>query len=121
MVNGIWGMLRKAGVLKSEDGGAFVSSVWFGWFVQLVLQIIVQPSILPGAAAARAPPTLTAFSFGMNFMPAFLDSKANSLPPKISREYYGLEPAIVPIEPTMESMEPKEHPPETQDEEEEEP
>jgi len=53
---------------------------------------MVQPSILPGNPAAAAPPTLTAFGFGMNFMPAFLDSKANSLPATITREYYGLDP-----------------------------
>ncbi|CAB9530963.1 expressed unknown protein [Seminavis robusta] len=91
--NAIWGMLRYFGIMKPKDGGAFVCSVWFGWFVQLVLQIMVQPSILPGATAARAPPTLTAFAFGMNFMPAFLDSKAGSLPNETEiRDYYGLDP-----------------------------
>lgn len=85
-------MLKQKGFVKNEDGGAFVCSIWFGWLVQLVLQIMVQPSILPGATAARAPPTLAAFAFGMNFMPAFLDSKASSMPVELSREYYGLEP-----------------------------
>jgi len=92
IVNAIWGMLRQLGVVKPQDGGAFVSSIWLGWLVQLVLQNMVQPSILPGNPAAAAPPTLTAFGFGMNFMPAFLDSKANNLPATITREYYGLDP-----------------------------
>ena len=90
--NAIWGMLRYFGVFKPNDGGAFVCSIWFGWFVQLVLQIIVQPSILPGAIGARFPPELAAFAFGMNFLPAFLDSKANSLPTEIHPEDYGFEP-----------------------------
>mmetsp|Transcript_56978 Transcript_56978/g.138810 ORF Transcript_56978/g.138810 Transcript_56978/m.138810 type:complete len:408 (+) Transcript_56978:176-1399(+) len=90
MFNGLWGMLRKLGILvPKEDSGLFVCMIWAGWFIQLVIQIIVQPSILPGAAAARAPPTLTAFSFGMNFMPAYLDSKAKSLPENIDADYYG--------------------------------
>ena len=83
-------MLRKLGIIvPREDSGLFVCMIWAGWFIQLVVQIIVQPSILPGAAAARAPPTLTAFSFGMNFMPAYLDSKAKSLPENIDADYYG--------------------------------
>ena len=83
-------MLRKFGILvPKEDNGIFVCMIWVGWFIQLVIQIIVQPSILPGAVAARAPPTLTAFSFGMNFMPAYLDSKAKSLPENIDADYYG--------------------------------
>jgi len=90
MFNGLWGMLRKLGILvPKEDSGLFVSMIWMGWFIQLVIQIIVQPSILPGAAAARAPPTLTAFSFGINFMPAYLDSKAKSLPETLDADYYG--------------------------------
>ena len=89
--NAFWGALRYFGVLKAQDGGLFVSSIWFGWIVQLILQIMVQPSILPGAVAARAPPTLTAFAFGMNFMPAFLDSKANGMPAETDRAYYGLD------------------------------
>ena len=105
MFNGIWGMLRKAGVLDSDDGGAFVCSIWFGWFVQLVLQIMVQPSILPGAIGARAPPELAAFAFGMNFMPAYLDSKANSMPAEIDREYYGLDPLEQPSETNGETEE----------------
>ena len=67
-------------------------------FVQLVLQCLFQPASLPGALVARAPPTLTAFAFGMNFMPAFLDSKSNTIPEHNNgsegidlREYYGLE------------------------------
>lgn len=84
--------MRQCGVFNPDDGGAFKLSIWMGWLVQLVLQIIVQPSILPGADGAAAPPTLTAFAFGMNFMPAYLDYKANSLPAEIDRSYYGLGP-----------------------------
>lgn len=104
----IWGVLRYYGVLKPQDGGAFVAAVWFGWLVQLVLQIMVQPSILPGAVAARAPPTLTAFAFGMNFMPAFLDSKANSMPDdsEITPEYYGILNSINESENTFDEEAP---------------
>lgn len=98
ILNGLWGILRQCGVLKAEDGGAFVASIWFGWLVQLVLQIMVQPSVLPGGTAAAVPPTVTAFAFGMNFMPAYLDYKANSLPPTISRAFYGLEPVLEEVE-----------------------
>jgi len=96
IVNAIWGMLRQKGILKADDGGMFVMSIWFGWFVQLVLQIMVQPSVLIGGTAAAAPPTLTAFAFGMNFMPAYLDSKSNTLPELEGndlRAYYGLAPS----------------------------
>jgi hypothetical protein len=92
VLNGFWGILRQCRVFQPNDGGAFVCSVYFGWLVQLVLQIMVQPSILPGTAFLQVPPTVTAFAFGMNFMPAYLDSKANSLPAEISPEYYGLDP-----------------------------
>jgi hypothetical protein len=92
VLNGMWGIMRQCRVFKPNDGGAFVCSIYFGWLVQLVLQIMVQPSILPGPTSLQVPPTVTAFAFGMNFMPAYLDSKANSLPAEISREYYGLNP-----------------------------
>ena len=82
-------MVRKLGWIPKEDGGAFVCSIWVGWLIQLVLQIMVQPSVLAGATAARAPPTLTAFAFGMNFMPAYLDSKAKLLPGNMTPDYYG--------------------------------
>jgi hypothetical protein len=87
--NGTWGMLRKFGVVSRNDGGAFVCSIWFGWIVQLALQALVQPGVLPGPNAIGEPPELTAFCFGMNFMPAYLDSKSRSLPQSIAPDYYG--------------------------------
>lgn len=86
-------MVRRVGVTVPQkhrhgDGQAFVCSVWSGWFIQLVLQCIVQPSIIPGATATGAPPTLVAFAFGMNFMPAFLASKSQSLLDVIRPDYY---------------------------------
>ena len=80
-------MLRKVGWI-SRNGNVFVWSIWFGWMAQLVIQILVQPSILPGVASLREPPELTAFCFGLNFMPAFLDSKSRSLPESIEPQYY---------------------------------
>lgn len=92
MMNGIWGILKRYGLLvPAQDGGAFATSIWTGWLIQLVIQVIVQPSILPGAVAARFPPELAAFAFGMNFMPAYLDAKSNSLPNEIEPEYFGQE------------------------------
>ena len=81
-------MLRKLGVV-SQEGGIFATSIWAGWFLQLVLQIVVQPSYLADLGATRAPPELAAFAFGMNFMPAYLDSKGQELPNIIEPEYYG--------------------------------
>ena len=79
--------MRKLGWV-SRNGNAFVWSIWFGWIAQLVIQILVQPSILPGLTSLREPPELTAFCFGVNFMPAFLDSKSRSLPESIEPQYY---------------------------------
>ena len=94
MFNGIWGMLRKLGVVVvSQEGGLFATSIWVGWFLQLVLQIVVQPSYLADIGATRAPPELAAFAFGMNFMPAYLDSKGQELPDIIEPDYYGEEEA----------------------------
>lgn len=94
ILNGFWGILRQCGVLQAADGGAFVTSIWVGWLIQLCLQIVVQPSVLPGGTAAAVPPTVTAFAFGMNFMPAYLDYKANSLPATLDRSFYGLEEIV---------------------------
>jgi len=80
-------MLRNVGWV-SRHGNVFVWSIWFGWIAQLVIQILVQPSILPGFAGLREPPELTAFCFGINFMPAFLDSKSRSLPESIEPQFY---------------------------------
>jgi len=80
-------MLRQLGCV-SRNGSAFVCSIWFGWVVQLVIQCLVQPSILPGLVSVREPPELIAFCFGMNFMPAYLDSKSRSLSPCIRPDYY---------------------------------
>lgn len=89
MMNGIWGILKRYGVCTArQHGGAFVTSIWMGWLIQLVLQIIVQPAILPGAEAAGFSPELAAFSLGMNFMPAYLDSKSQGLAATIGERYY---------------------------------
>lgn len=88
--------MRQCGVLRQEDGGAFVTAIWVGWLIQLVVQILIQPSVLPGSTAAALPPTVTAFAFGMNFMPAYLDYKANSLPAEITDQYYGLDSTLLP-------------------------
>ena len=93
IVNAFWGALRQFKVVDPRDGGMFATSIWFGWLLQLALQIMAQSMSLPGKTLAAFPPTVTAFAFGVNFMPAYLDSKANQIPEKISPEYYGLPAA----------------------------
>jgi hypothetical protein len=46
--------------------------------------------------AAREPPELAAFCFGINFMPAYLDSKSKSLPTSIEPTYYGENSTFAP-------------------------
>jgi len=82
-------MARSVGILDF-GGGVFQMSVWFGWLVQLVLQIITQPSSFPGGMVAPIAPTVAAFAFGLNLMPAYLDSKASSMPEDVmTSRYYG--------------------------------
>jgi len=86
--------MRQFGVLHAADSdGAFPVSIWFGWLVQLAMQIITQPGSLPGGAAAANAPTVAAFAFGLNFMPAYLDSKARNTPDVLGPEYYGIAPS----------------------------
>lgn len=95
-MNGVWGMLRSKGygffkADKKEDS-SYTLSVMSSWFVQFTLQVVTQISYLPGATNAAALASITALSFGLNMMPAYLDFKSRSTPETIEPEYYGLEP-----------------------------
>jgi hypothetical protein len=50
----------------------------------------VQASYPEGDVGAGLVPTVAAFSFSLNLMPAYLDFKARTVPERITEEYYGL-------------------------------
>jgi len=88
IMNSIWGLARWRGMLVQGDrAGVFQKSIWFGWLLQVTMQIMTQPASVPGAAANSA--VVAAFCFGQNLMPAYLDAKVRSIPESISPGYYG--------------------------------
>lgn len=96
VLNALWGLARARGFLVPGESWSrdvsYQASIGLGWFLQLVLQVIVQPASLPPQFAAAAP-AVAALSLGLNLMPAFLDYKARNLPayPQTLLSYYGLE------------------------------
>ena len=88
MCLGIWGLLRSFGiaVFGVRD---FSSAMFIAWVLQLTLQVLVQVGYVPGDGAAGAAPTITGFTIGLNFMPAYLDHKGRTLPEEITSAYYG--------------------------------
>jgi hypothetical protein len=88
--NAIWGIAR-ASSGPSADGDydkSFQFSVYVAWFLQIVLQVIVQIGYAPGATLAAATTTVLALSFGLNLMPAYLDQKMHTVPEVIEPSYY---------------------------------
>jgi len=94
IINAVWGFLRSRQMMimtsNVKDDDSFQVSMALGWFLQLVLQVIVQPASLPGGVAALNAPTVAAFALGQNVMPAFLDYKARTMPESIDHAYYYL-------------------------------
>jgi len=60
-----------------------------GWFLQLILQYIVQISYIEGNENSAALPSLVLYSFGMNIFPPFLDYKMRTTPTSFNKDYYG--------------------------------
>jgi len=50
---------------------------------------------LPGGAESQALAAITALSFGLNLMPAYLDFKSRTTPKEIGEEYFGDLPQSV--------------------------
>ncbi|KAL3925886.1 MAG: hypothetical protein SGILL_000098 [Bacillariaceae sp.] len=67
------------------QGAAFL-----GWFLQLVLQYIVQISYGSGDENAASLTSLALLSLGMNLMPPYLDYKMRTTPYFLTNEYYGI-------------------------------
>lgn len=88
MLNGIWGLARSKRLWDTRKGN-FQIAIGLGWLLQLALQVLGQPSTVPGSAGLA--PTTAALSFGLNLMPAYLDWKAYSTLEEIELDYYGLE------------------------------
>lgn len=87
---GIWGFARMAlmvGVYGAKDH-SFQTVMYFAWIAQVTLQVLVQVGYAPGPTFSGAAPTVTAFTVGLNLMPAYLDYKARNAPDMIGDDYY---------------------------------
>jgi hypothetical protein len=101
MINGLWGMARGMGygILKSKNANAthnhhdvsFQMSLLLSWILQIILQVILQVGYAPAEFLTSAAPTITALTFGLHLMPAFLDYKGQSMLETMSADYYGTE------------------------------
>lgn len=67
----------------------YQASMFVAWLLQLLLQVIVQIRILPGGTLASAVVQVTAVTFGLNLMPAYLDYKARSMSNEMAKDDYG--------------------------------
>jgi hypothetical protein len=95
MFNATWGLSRALfhiGYFGSnhETDMSYQISVYIGWFIQFLFQVIVSPGIVPGMMLADAPAAIASISFGLNIMPAFLDYQARTTPEHFEDEYYGI-------------------------------
>jgi hypothetical protein len=89
--NAIWGLARSLfhiGYFGEKDM-SYQVSIFIGWFIQFLLQVVVSTAIVPGAMLADAPAAIACISFGLNVMPAFLDYQARTLPETFDSDYYG--------------------------------
>jgi hypothetical protein len=88
-LNGFWGFARSFGLfVGGPQDHTYQYSLAFQWVMVLTMQDLVQISLLPEGMLASAAPTLAALSFGINFMPAFLDYKMRNTPLEIHEYYY---------------------------------
>lgn len=88
-LNGFWGFCRAFYVgVGGRDDNFFQYSMAFLWIIVLTCQDIVQISYLPNGMLAPAAPTIAALSFGVLFMPAYLDYKMRNTPIRIDENYF---------------------------------
>ena len=94
-LNGFWGFCRSCYVGVGERTDNFFQfSMALLWIIVLTCQDIVQISYLPNDMLAQVSPTFAAFSFGVIFMPAYLDYKMPNTSLNIDEDYYfGEHPA----------------------------
>lgn len=85
--NAVWGILRGGNVVESNDN-AFAASVFFGWLIQYILQVLTQIGHLEGGTKGSAAAGVTAVMIGLNLMPAFLDYKVRSIPEVLDIYFY---------------------------------
>jgi hypothetical protein len=100
MFNATWGLSRalfKIGYFGENDM-SYQISVYIGWFLQFLFQVIVSPGIVPMGMLADAPAAIASISFGLNIMPAFLDYQARTTPETFDSEYYGITTNMADIE-----------------------
>jgi hypothetical protein len=86
-----WGYARteNIGVFGKEDM-SYQVAMFCSWFLQFLLQVMVQIGYAPGTALAGAVPSVTAMTLGLNIMPAYLDWKYRVTPRRIRSKYYDL-------------------------------
>lgn len=93
MFNATWGLSRamlRIGYFGDNDM-SYQVSVFVGWFIQFLFQVVVSPGIVPGGMLADAPAAIACISFGLNVMPAFLDFQARANPDKFEPEFFGID------------------------------
>jgi hypothetical protein len=92
MLNATWGLARSMlGVgYFGENDMSYQISIFMGWFIQFLFQVVVSPGIVPGATLADAPAAIACISFGLNVMPAFLDFQARANSDVIDPSFYGM-------------------------------
>jgi len=90
--NAIWGLARflnLGGLGECKTSYAYQISIFIGWILQFALQVLTQVGYLPNGDGTDALALITALSFGLNLMPAYLDYKARTVPETIDADYYG--------------------------------
>ncbi|CAB9514248.1 expressed unknown protein [Seminavis robusta] len=88
-LNGFWGFCRAFYIgVGGRDDNWFQYSMAFLWIVVITFQDVVQISYLPEGMLAPTAPTLAAMSFGIIFMPAYLDYKMRNTPVRMDDNYY---------------------------------
>jgi hypothetical protein len=86
-----WGYARTTGLaITDKDDLSFQVGMLASWFLQFVLQVMVQIGYTTGSTYAGAVPSVTAMTLGLNLMPAFLDWKYRNTPRRIRSKYYDL-------------------------------
>jgi len=108
VLNGLFGLGRYFSVLPSSpDNHTFQFSIGFQYLCTLVLMIITQFSLSPGAGYAAAAPSVACLTLGAHVLPAFLDYKARTTPDVLSSAYFGIAPTekdLTPNEDTDHEM-----------------
>jgi hypothetical protein len=93
MLNASWGLARsmfRVGYFGENDM-SYQISIFVGWFIQFLFQVVVSPGIAPGGALADAPAAIACISFGLNVMPAFLDFQARANTDTIDPSFFRLK------------------------------